>query len=386
MPALANKTILIVSPQSWGNMFLSKHHYAIELAKKGNDVFFLNPPGEGGQGRKKRVEIVPSGIDPRLRFIRHSLWFPYNLKFHALPLFHFLMRFQVARISKAIGRPIDIVWSFDLGNLYPFRLFGNKAFRLFHPVDEPLNQPAIEAASGAAVIFSVTREILEKYHHINVPKYFINHGVSAAFLSPHTDQLRPADSPIRVGFSGNLLREDVDRDIFLQIVTQNPGIRFECWGSYTAKQSNIGGLTKTATTEFIEALRSRSNVILHGPVPSDALAAAIREMDAFLICYDINKDQSGGTNYHKIMEYLSTGKVILSNNVTTYNDQPDLVQMVKERENNLQLPGLFKYVMTNLDAFNVPSLQAKRRKFAADNAYSRQVDRIETILEPMLKP
>ena len=41
---LKNKTILIISPERWGTNFVSKHHYALELAKN-NNVYFLNPDG-----------------------------------------------------------------------------------------------------------------------------------------------------------------------------------------------------------------------------------------------------------------------------------------------------------------------------------------------------
>jgi hypothetical protein len=384
MPALQDKTILIISPQAWGNMFISKHHYALELARKGNTVFFLNPPGEGGADKGKSVEIVPSGIVPGLYFIRHSIWFPYNLKFHALPLFHFLMRGQVKKILKAIGGRVDVVWSFDLGNLYPFRLFGPGSLKIFHPVDEPLNQAAIRSAEGADILFSVTREILDKYKSYGLPAHFINHGVAADFLLPVDVQERNGQ-PVRVGFSGNLLRKDVDREIFIRIVRENPAVYFECWGSYKDDQSNIGGVTDDATARFVADLESQVNVILHGPVPSGSLAKAIHKMDAFLICYDIRKDQSGGTNYHKIMEYISTGKVIVSNNVTTYHSSPDLVRMVESRDDNHQLPELFRKVIGDLDQYNSPGLQVKRIGFAKDNTYQRQVERIEDLLQAMIK-
>lgn len=384
MGALQDKTILIVSPQAWGNMFISKHHYALELARKGNTVYFLNPPGEGGGDKRKSVEIVPSGIVAGLYFIRHSIWFPYNLKFHALPLFHFLMRGQVRRILKAIGRRVDIVWSFDLGNLYPFRLFGAGPLKVFHPVDEPLNQAAIRSAEGADILFSVTREILDKYKSFGLPAHFINHGVAADFLLPVDVKARNGQ-PVRVGFSGNLLRKDVDREILIRIVRENPAVYFECWGSYKENQSNIGGVADDATARFVSDLGSQANVILHGPVPSNSLAKSIHKMDAFLICYDIRKDQSGGTNYHKIMEYISTGKVIVSNNVTTYHSSPDLVQMVECRDDNRQLPELFRKVMDDLHQYNRPELQEKRIRFAMDNTYQRQVERIEDLLEVVIK-
>lgn len=107
----------------------------------------------------------------------------------------------------------------------------------------------------------------------------------------------------------------------------------------------------------------------------------IRGMDLFLICYDVRKDQSRGTNYHKIMEYLSTGKVIVSNNVTTYAGLPELVQMVEDREHNRRLPALFHTVARGLTIANSPELQQKRRAFAEDNTYHKQLDRIERFLE-----
>ena len=45
--ALRDRTILLVSPNEWGAMHVSKHHYALELAERGNRVIFLNPPRSG---------------------------------------------------------------------------------------------------------------------------------------------------------------------------------------------------------------------------------------------------------------------------------------------------------------------------------------------------
>ena len=184
LPDLKNKTIIIISPQAWGNMFISKHHYAIELAKRGNDVYFLNPPDQIKTNKKSYIEIVKSGDIRGLSFINHKLSFPYNLKFHALPIFHFLMKYHVQKILKKINKPVDIIWAFDLGNIYPLKFFGKKTYKIFHPVDEPLDKIAIDSAKGANIIFSVTNEIIEKYQKFHVPKHFINHGISNDFLLP----------------------------------------------------------------------------------------------------------------------------------------------------------------------------------------------------------
>lgn len=380
MFGLKDKTILILSPQSWGKMFVSKHHYALQLAREGNRVYFINPPVDKNPIPDKNIVIQPMEEAPGLFLIHHKLNFPYNIKFHFIWLFHALMRPHIQRMLKEIGRPVDIVWSFDLGNLYPFRLFPGKALRIFHPVDEPLNQTAIDSARGGQVIFSVTREILDKYKSLPMPGYFINHGIAASFLQP-VNIHKAAGKPVRVGLSGNFLRSDIDRLTLLRIVNENPGVQFECWGSYSTEQSNLAGDNNEDTLRFIGQLRAAPNVVLHGVVPPSALAAEIHRVDAFLICYDIKKDQSGGTNYHKIMEYISTGKVIISNNVTTYKDKPELISMTESRQNNDDLPLLFKEVINNLEHHNSPQLQTLRVDFAKDNTYDNQIRRIEEILQ-----
>ncbi len=110
------------------------------------------------------------------------------------------------------------------------------------------------------------------------------------------------------------------------------------------------------------------------------LADGQQRMDAFLICYDLSVENRNGPNYHKLMEYISTGKVIISNNIITYKNAPEFVQMVTERENNESLPALFKKVMANLSYYNSISPQEKRIAFAAANTYRKQIRRIEIVL------
>jgi len=383
MPDLRNKTILIISPQDWGKMFISKHHYAIALAKRGNEVYFLNPPDNFKwqvAGKSKRIRIEKLNDCPGLNLIWHQLYFPYRIKFHAKPVYDFLMKKQVKDILSVIEKPVDIVWSFDLGHLYPFYLFGENALKIFHPVDEPAGDLAIRSAEGADIIFSVTKEILGRYRHLNIPSYFVNHGLSEEFLFSGTNNYIPSAEFLQIGMSGNLLRTDLDRETLLQIVRENPDLVFNFFGSYTPAQSNIGGGDDHHTQSFIISLRSLPNVVLHGTLTPGELARELQKMDALLICYDIKSDQSKGTNYHKIMEYLSTGKAIVANNITTYEKLPDLIRMTESRENNNELPALFKETICCIEKYNDPSLQQKRIGYAKENTYSMQLEKIDKLL------
>lgn len=381
---LVNKTIVIISPQSWGTMFLAKHHYAVTLAKRGNRVFFLNPPDQTKLTFPGNVECKSSGADPNLQLINHTLFFPYWLRFKITWLFHALMRLHVKDILKKTG-PVDIVWSFDQNNNHPLRFWGKNVLKIFHPIDEPHSRHAMEASRDADILFSVTNEILDKYNYHSAPKHFIHHGVEDVFFEKAQAD-RPINEQICCGLAGNLIRADLDRPTLLQIIHENPAVRFECWGSFTVKDSNVGGGDNAGLQQFIAALQALPNVVLYGPVAPHVLARELHRMDVLLVCYDIEKDQSRGTNSHKLMEYLSTGKVIVSNNITTYDNRPDLITMTAERDNNRNLPALFREVVNQIETYDAPDRQFVRIEFARENTYNKQIERISHILDHFTSP
>lgn len=362
---MQGKTIIILSPQDWGTMFLSKHHYAVELAKMGNKVYYINPPKDFHWNPFQTIDIGESGYKD-LWIVNHHLNCPYWLKFKAITVFHFMMKFHIQKLEKKIGKA-DIIWSFELGNLYPLTYFSNTSKKLFFPADEPRDSQAIYAANGADLIVSITREILAKYDSYPATKLLVNHGVASFFFENHDKKVR-SDARTKIGLSGNFFRKDLDRPVLLKIIRENSDIIFEFWGAYKIEQSNVSGATDNDTQVFINSLRELPNVKMHGPVQPKQLAKELKQMDAFLICYDIQKDQSSGTNYHKIMEYLATGKVIVSNNVSTYGGT-GLLEMTDERDTNEKLPALFRNVISNLSLHNSSDMQMKRISFAKKNLY-----------------
>lgn len=374
---LKDKTILVISPQRWGKMHVAKHHYAIELAKRVNQVIFLNPPEEGlNEAFRWETDTKIEG----LRVLTYRPYFPLTLRFHFRIVYDLLMYWQVRRLLRFLRQPLDIVWCFD-PNLYSNLHWFHAKFNIYHPVDELFYKYQIEIGHSAHLILSVTYEILSKFVHMTARKQFIHHGLAEEFVhAKPIFKTYPHARPIKVGYTGNLLRQDIDIPVFTQIIRQNPTVEFHLWGAYQAQSSNFGGGPQQANAQFVEFLLQTPNVVLHGIVSPSELATAIQDMDAFLICYDINKDQSKGTNYHKIMEYLSTGKVIVSNNVSTYKNRPDLVQMVDERTNNEKILKLFKKIIDSIEKCNSIENQKPRIEFARSNKYVDNINKIEEVL------
>jgi hypothetical protein len=372
-----NKTILIVSQQDWGDMFISKHHYALELSKLGNKVYFINSPDQKNKLRPGQI-VIKETNHSGLFTVSHRFFFPYFIRFKSKFIFDKLITIHINNIIKKIGKPIDIVWSFDIANAIPLKNFPASYKKIFMPVDEPTNPMAIKAAESANIILSVTNEIIAKYKDYAVPKYFINHGVADSFINKDINV--DNNDPIRVGLSGNFLRPEIDREILMQIIRSNTKIIFECWGSISYKNSNLSPEEDKATIEFIQELTSFPNVIAHGALDPSILSERLKAVDLFLICYDIKKDQSNGTNYHKILEYLGTGKVVIANNVTTYHSFPGLLEMSNSRDNNNELPGIFNKVIHNIKVYNAIEQQQKRIDFAKQYTYRRQIAKIESLL------
>jgi hypothetical protein len=328
--------VLVISPQHWGTMRVTKHHYAIELAKLGHEVYFLEPLSPNW--KIGATSFIPKEVEyPDLKVLSHTILAPYNLKFHAKGFFDLFMKRHIQKMEKRMGS-FDLVWSFDLTGAIPLKYF--KANRkIFFAADWPPNKDAVDAAESADLVVSVAQEILDQYPN-KYKKLLVSHGVAQCFIDAGKIPFAKSDEQFRIGMSGNFLRPDIDRPVLLDIIATFPDILFECFGAYESKNSNLGGSNDTDTTAFIEALKKAPNVILHGMVSPEKLALELRRMDAFLICYDVEKDQSKGTNYHKVSEYLVYGRSIVSNYVSAYDFEGSGVVMTRS---NKQLISILKH-------------------------------------------
>src|ERR1700733_13354915 len=118
-----DRTILLLSTEPWGKMLLSKMHFALELARKGDRAFFVNPPrqlsgrklavrGEDLEGG--RITIIHTNFVRSSLFLRHKLFFLYRL----------LDRGYIRAIKRVVGSKIDEVWNFNPNQYLDLRPFG----------------------------------------------------------------------------------------------------------------------------------------------------------------------------------------------------------------------------------------------------------------------
>ncbi len=362
------KTILIISPDKWSNLRVSKHNYAVKLAELGNRVVFLEPPTLDGpkQPQLRKAESDPVELISYNTFVKGERFIP-------LTLLNMIRRSQAKAINRLIGNNADVVWSF-----YPSQFFDLSVFQakisIFHPVDKVLSTRYWIAAKNASLVLSVSDYLLKDFAAFNKHAYIINHGIAEDYAEiasqkPSNDSVNSSD--LKFGYVGNLLRQDIDHPILLKILKQHPTVTFIFWGSY-----KVSDQTPSKVVEFIDQLKSLPNVVLKGLTHPAEIAKESPTMDGFLCCYDPEIEVNRASNNHKMLEYLSTGKIVVSHFVEMYADKTHLLQMATTYKNN-ELPLLFKQVVGNLAFWNSVEKQQERKAFALDNTYLKQIIRIE---------
>lgn len=365
-------------------MFISKHHYALELARCGNTVYFVNPPLISGT---LKITLTTNRIDETLPLyiVQYNLprWV-FRARFKWRRLYDVFIEKRIIPLLNALEKWSE-VWCFELLAYHSLNKI-NASKKLLFVADlqkgKHIDTTLLNSCDG---VVSISQYLLAHFSNKSRPALLLNHGLGSSFEAlarVRRQNVIGNHSPanLKIGYTGNLLIGDIlDYDSLSTIVSEHPQLQFHFWGAYKEKEGNIGGSINSSNSRFIAFLQAQPNVILHGAVPQQQLAAALQEMDAFILAYSIKNDVNQGSNSHKILEYLSTGRVVISSKITTYEQQPGLLEMVKEDDNS-NLPVLFKYVVDHISDLNAPEHQQQRIDFALQHTYKENIRRVEQFL------
>ena len=228
MIELNNKTILIISPEAWGQSFVSKHHYAVALAKRGNTVFFLNPPGQTWSIKKTEYNV--SVIDYKIG-VRGIGKLPSFLA-------AFFTRRAVFKLEQFVKQQFDIIWNFDSSRFFNLAQLPKRIFKIQHLVDLNQNFYREKGAETANVSFGTTDFIVDALKKHTGNAYKIHHGAHPANFS--SEQI-PLDidikESVKVGYIGNLSIPYLDWKLIFELIEKNKNIAFIFIGPFG--QSNL---------------------------------------------------------------------------------------------------------------------------------------------------
>lgn len=341
---------------------VSKHHYAMSLAKHSNHVYFLNPPQFKLGKNKTEINLVQD----RLYVVTLSFPLPKFVKFKLRPLYDYVVKTALKKLSKHIDP--EVLWNFDNNTYFKYESIFKECFKIFHPVDAYDFSAKNSEVKNYDICFAVSEDILK--HITFSTKHFVNHGLNQSFCKNAELRLNKLDSnptqtPITAGYVGNISIPYLDRKTLSITITNNPEVVFNFYGNFDKND--------TFTKKLIES----DNCIFHGKVKGDELYDKIVQHDVLLLCY---KKQDGyfGDNSHKLIEYLSTGKTVISSHLSTYIKSTLFAQTVDH--SNADYSQLFEDTIGNLSDLNSVKKQKERISFAMSCSYDNRVHEIDNLI------
>jgi len=365
--------IVIFSPQRWSHLYVSKHHYALELAKN-NSVWFISAP-EKGIGSDHSVEKPVKGLN--LSLLKYKLMMPEIVKFKLPALYKKMVMGKLNSLLKNVtGRP-DVVIDFGCYQLFDSMDFLEASKKILFLVDD-FNHIK-PSKRGAEKAFSVSTNIVEKFGRHGIPVTFINHGIAEVFARKASERLQNSNyelsnaEKLKFGYSGNLFIRFMDIPVLQETVQNNPSVEFHFFGSMEFDANNQRHVS------WNQFLRSAPNIKLHGHVTPAQLAEMYDDLDGFLLCYKPDYKDYHGENSHKVFEYLSTGKVMVSTYLSLYEGSTLINSSPKDK--NEAFTDVFNNTVKSVAQYNSPMLQEQRIKLALDNTYAKQVKRIAAEFE-----
>lgn len=353
-------TILVISPEPWDGHFVSKHHYARELSRRGHRVLFHGPPDATGPMRLMAATDTPG----ELRVLHAPRAAP-GLRFMPPPLRWALEDHWLRQVERLAGARVNVVWNFENSRFFDLRFAGER-LTIYQQVD--LNQdfhPEM-AARTADHVFCTTGLIKERLSAFRSEVRIVHHGVQSDPIDPLSESGLFAPDELNCVYAGNLSMQYLDRALIVRCVETYPTAMFHFFGGFKTDDA------------FRNRLAEHPNVRLHGKVDAGRMLPILSNADILMVTYQKAhfRDQA---NPHKMMEYMMSGKVTVATYTSEYERVSDLLAMCSPDGDYVELLGK---VIDDIEAWNAPELMSRRRAFAADNTYSRQLDRIAEALGP----
>jgi glycosyltransferase involved in cell wall biosynthesis len=356
---LKDKNILLISPEAWEHIFVSKHHYATHLAKRGNKVYFLNPPSNqfsvSKTGFRNVYSVQYKGFSPGIRF------YPKFIQ-------RYLIKHMFQELERLCKSRFNIIWSFDNSVFYDFSSFPVDLTKILHVVDFNQDFQLKAAAETADVCFGVSTPIMKKLKAFNKQAFFINHGCGESLGEKKVTL--PGANRTKAFYVGNLDIHYLDWGLFKEIIYSNREVDFIIAGPWSE-----GGEK--------EVIQSFSNVHYVGQLKAVELSRFYNTVDLLLLLYRANEFPEQLSNPHKMMEYLASGKMIIATRTQEYLDLAGEGLFLMAEENK-EFPQLFQSAILDLEYWNSKQKQKDRQAYALENTYNKQIEKIEAFLRPLL--
>jgi len=353
---LRGKRIILFSPEPWAGLHMSKHHLSQALAERGNAVVFVDPPAPANIG-------IRSAQHDGVTVVQYRHWLRgVNRLPRAVNQWYY--RRLIQRIAAHTGGPFDIIWCFDTSRMQWFP--EGVGFKLLSLADYDILYVGQGLIPTADIIFTTGQMVADTVARKTRARTInIGHALDERWMSG-IDVLgaRPSRKPHNVVFAGQLATRYNDWGGFAAITGRHPELRFTFIGPYDPAFPDPA----------FQALFIRENVTFTGLMTKDELVPTLRGADLLLFGFRTPLYSKERANPHKVLEYLSTGNVIVGSYTLEYKDRPDLFCMAPEGGD---LSVAFDHALEQFADLDRPAARAARIDAVRDRSMTRLIERIE---------
>ncbi|MBK9421158.1 MAG: glycosyltransferase [Flavobacteriales bacterium] len=174
---VSRSTIFVFSLEPWGDMWYSKHHYAVELAKN-HQVIFVSPPDRWRLSDFFSFRLTKHTTPEGVTVVEYRNNLPIRLL--PRPMRAFMEQFTAWKFRRLLNPEGNIFWSFHPTTLVersPLHRFGYRT--IYHVVDPYQSFPDdLRTAKHADVVVAINPWFLD-YSELNPNTVLIPHGVRA---------------------------------------------------------------------------------------------------------------------------------------------------------------------------------------------------------------
>ena len=239
-------------------------------------------------------------------------------------------------------------------------------FRLLHVADLDVLSTGHALTTSADLVLATSQVIRDElFLRYGVQALNVGHSLATEWFTGIEERINPRNSQPRiVAFAGNLSRTCNDWNGFAEIVTKHPELTFRFFGTMAPSPEETG----------FNVVRSCSNAEFLGLVPTQALVPALCEADILLFGFHSDRFAREMSNPHKVLEYLSTGNVVVGSQILEYHDRPTLFCMARMDE---PLASVFDRALENYPCLNSAEARGLRIDAVRERSMEALLLRIE---------
>lgn len=327
--------ILLLSTADWDNPFwTNKQHVAIELARRGHKVFYIDSLGLRAPGLNKKdltriFKRVGKSLKPP-RKVRDNIWVwsPITLPWNKFKFIRTLNRLYLNLFIKIwfmiLGFRDAWLWTYNPLTT-EFIDIENFSKVIYHCVDEIKAQPGMPIdilereektlLTLSDIVFVTAPQLKENrirwnsniHFHSNVADFeHFNKALTDNYAIP--EELTTLDGPI-IGFIGAVSGYKLDFNLLSYIARERPNYNFVIIG--------LVGEGDPATD--IGILTQHGNIHLLGPKSYNLLPQYLKYFDVALLPNNLN-EYTDNMFPMKFFEYLAAGKPIVTVDLPAIRD------------------------------------------------------------------